>query len=129
VLSIPFFRADSLTTAGNVLASMAGVHGLGLHAAIGDWKFLALLGLVLVASQILPNTQEVLHDKLEAATAPLAKHAGAGKAMGGVAAGPAWSWPHLVWRPSVLWALAVGGLAWYVVLNMATPAEFLYFQF
>ena len=129
VISIPFFRADSLTTAWHVLTSMAGAHGLGLHAAVGDGKFLSLLALVLVASQILPNTQEILHDRLEAATAPLEKHAGAGKALGGGAVGPAWSWPHLVWKPSVVWALAVGAVAWYVVLNMAAPSEFLYFQF
>jgi alginate O-acetyltransferase complex protein AlgI len=129
VVSIPFFRADSLTTAGRVLSSMAGSHGLGLHSAIGDWKFLSLLALVLIGAQVLPNTQEVLHDRLEAATAPLEKHAAAGKTLGGGAVGPAWSWPQLIWRPSTLWALAIGGLAWYVVLNMAAPSEFLYFQF
>jgi alginate O-acetyltransferase complex protein AlgI len=129
MMSIPFFRSDSLTTAWHVITSMGGAHGAGLHSAIGDWKFLSLLGLVLVASQVLPNTQEILHERLEAATSPLEKHAGAGKAMGGSAAGPAWSWPHLIWRPSTLWALAIGGLAWYVVLNMAAPSEFLYFQF
>src|ERR1041384_3121580 len=119
----------SATAASRRRPHMAGSHGLGRHAAVGDGKFLSLLGLVLVASQILPNTQEILHDRLEAATAPLEKHAGAGKALGGGAGGRAWSWPHLVWKPSVMWALAVGAVAWYVVLNMAAPSEFLYFQF
>src|SRR5262249_61860268 len=127
VTSIPFFRADSLTTAWHVLTSMAGTHGLGLHAAVGDWKFLSLLGLVLVASQILPNTQEILHDRLEAATAPLEKHAGAGKALGGGAVGPAWAWPRLVWKPSVGGALAGGGGAWDVGRNLAAPSGVLYF--
>lgn len=129
VISIPFFRADSLSSALHVLVSMTGAHGLGLHTLAGDGAYVALLGAVLVASQVLPNTQEILGGHLEAATAPLEKHAGAGKAMGGGATLPAWSWPDLRWAPTVAWAVAIGVIGWYVVLNMAAPSEFLYFQF
>jgi alginate O-acetyltransferase complex protein AlgI len=129
VVSMPLFRADSLTTALRMLRGMIGGHGISLHGLIHDWKFLGLLGAVLMISQMLPNTQELLRNRLDAATEPLAAHAAAGRTMGGSATANSWSWPRVEWKPTAMWALAIGLVAWYVVLNMAAPSEFLYFQF
>jgi alginate O-acetyltransferase complex protein AlgI len=125
VVSIPFFRADSVHTAWSFVASMFGAHGVVRASRFADLPFLALVGAVLVASQVLPNTQEVMHDQLEAAVSPLASHAGQTQPTD-----PAtWSWPRLVWRPTGFYAIAIGLLGWIVMLSLAGPSAFLYFQF
>jgi D-alanyl-lipoteichoic acid acyltransferase DltB (MBOAT superfamily) len=128
LLSIPFFRADSVTSGGRFVTSMLGAHGVDLRAAAHDRAYLGVLALVFLASQVLPNTQELLRDRLEAATAPLARHPGAGRGLA-ASATDSWAWPRVHWKPTVMWALMIGALGWYVVLQMATPSEFLYFQF
>jgi D-alanyl-lipoteichoic acid acyltransferase DltB (MBOAT superfamily) len=123
VVSIPFFRADSVHTACRYLASMFGANGALQDAASVDVRFLALVAAILVASQVLPNSQEVMHQQLDAAVSPLAKHAGETRPT------ETWSWPRLVWRPTVPYAIALGLLAWVVMLSLAGPSAFLYFQF
>jgi D-alanyl-lipoteichoic acid acyltransferase DltB (MBOAT superfamily) len=125
VVSIPFFRADSVHSAWSFVASMLGAHGALRASSLVDLPFLGLVGLVLVASQVLPNTQEVMHEQLEAAVSPLARHAGHTQPTDP----DTWSWPRLVWRPTVFHALAIGLLGWIVMLSLAGPSAFLYFQF
>jgi len=125
VASVPFFRADSVHTAWSFVASMFGAHGVLRVSPLTDLSFLGLVGLVLVASQVLPNTQEVMHEQLEAAVSPLAKHAG----QTPLTDPETWSWPRLVWRPTVFYAVAIGLLGWIVMLSLAGPSAFLYFQF
>ena len=126
VVSIPWFRGDSAHTAWSFATSMVGLHGAG-HARL-DGGTLLLIVALLVVTQIFPNSQELLRTQLESETAPLAKHAGAGKTMDPAHAA-SWSWPRIAWRPTVPWALVLGLVAWIVVLRMAAPTEFLYFQF
>jgi alginate O-acetyltransferase complex protein AlgI len=126
VVSIPWFRSDSAHTAWSFATSMLGLHGAG-HARLAGGTLL-LIAVLLLITQILPNSQELLRTQLEAETAPLAKHAGAGKTMDPAHAA-SWSWPRIAWRPTVAWALALAVVAWIVVLRMAAPTEFLYFQF
>src|SRR5262249_55865041 len=76
VVSIPFFRADSLRTAWSYLANMFGANGALRDSPLVDLRYLALVAAVLVASQVLPNSQEVMREQLEAAVSPLARHAG-----------------------------------------------------
>jgi hypothetical protein len=104
---------------------MFGAHGAWHGSPFTDLPFLALVGAVLVASQVLPNTQEVMHDQLEAAISPLARHAGQTPPTDP----ETWSWPRLVWRPTVFYAIAIGLLGWIVMLSLAGPSAFLYFQF
>ena len=126
VVSMPFFRADSAATAWGFVQSMFGAHGLGLHSGLRpSTGMLAFIALVFLASQVLPNTQDLLGDPLENAVSPLAKHAGDAR----TSVAPAWSWPRVLWQPSVLWAVGLGLSAWYVLLNLAAPSDFLYFQF
>lgn len=121
VISLPFFRASSLHSGALFLSDMLGLHGRGAGMAGGG--FAVILAAVFLASQILPNTQEIMREQLDAVSDPLAKHAGAGNSSA------SWSWPRVSWQPTVRWALALGVVAWYVVLHLASPTEFLYFQF
>jgi hypothetical protein len=66
-----------------------------------------------------------MREQLEAAVSPLARHAGHIQPTDP----ETWSWPRLVWRPTVLYALAIGLLGWIVMLSLAGPSAFLYFQF
>ena len=125
VVSIPFFRADSLHTAGKFVASMFGANGVLRGSPFADLPYLALVGGVLVASQVLPNSQEVMREQLDAAVSPLAAHAGQPRLIDP----EAWSWPRLVWRPTAFHAIAIGLLGWIVMLSLAGPSAFLYFQF
>jgi D-alanyl-lipoteichoic acid acyltransferase DltB (MBOAT superfamily) len=128
VVSIPFFRADSVHTAMDILRSMAGGRGFGLGGIFHERTFLAAVGLLLLATQVLPNSQDIMREQLDASTEQLAKHAGAGKTMDPAVA-RSWAWPRVSWRPTVMWALVLGVAGWYVILNMAAPSDFLYFQF
>jgi alginate O-acetyltransferase complex protein AlgI len=121
VISMPLFRASSVRVAGRLLSDMLGLHG-GAASTPGRGVLLSLAAAVL-ASQILPNTQEIMREQLDAVSGPLAKHAGAGNSS------QSWSWPRVSWRPSVGWALVLGAVAWYVVLQLGSSTEFLYFQF
>jgi len=123
ILAIPFFRAESVSGAWSIVSSMLGVHGLSAGASAFERSFVFLIVAVFIASQVLPNTQEVLHDALERVTSPLAKHPGETSISRGR------SWPRIVWRPTIWWACALGAVAWYVILHLARPSEFLYFQF
>jgi D-alanyl-lipoteichoic acid acyltransferase DltB (MBOAT superfamily) len=117
------FRAPSLAVAGQVLGGMAGLHGLGLHAlrlalAAGGRAWLRAaravgwLGALYAIVWLAPNTQQVMRD-----VAP---------ALETVRAGP---FPRLVWRPSLPWALAMGGSAALGLLALGGSSEFLYFRF
>lgn len=123
VLAIPFFRAASASDGWSFVSSMFGAHGLGAHAVLRDHELVGLLVAFVLASQLLPNTQEILRDRLDAATSTLVKHPGEARPS------PNWSWPRLAWRPTLAWAVVLGIAGWYVVLKMARPSEFLYFQF
>jgi hypothetical protein len=123
VIAIPYFRADSVTSGWRIMRGMFGLDGFHRHLYAGLAPF-ALVGLGLVVTQLLPNTQEVLRDRLEAVTAPLEKHKGDAPPVR-----TAWSWPNLSWRPTTLWAIAIGIAAWYELLKMAKTTDFLYFQF
>jgi D-alanyl-lipoteichoic acid acyltransferase DltB (MBOAT superfamily) len=123
VISIPFFRADSVHTGALFLSDMLGFHGLHGHGDPVGRVFLWKLAAALLVTQILPNTQEIMRARLDSVTGPLAKHAGAGNTS------ESWSWPNISWRPTLGWAVVLGVLAIYVVLHMAEPTAFLYFQF
>ena len=112
------FRAPSLDMAGQVLAGMAGLHGAGAAGTLGARGLLhagraavwlgALYGIVWFA----PNTQQIMRR--------------IGPALEPVRPGPL---PGLVWRPSLPWALAMGGGAALGLLSLGGTSEFLYFRF
>ncbi|HEY1813799.1 MAG TPA: MBOAT family O-acyltransferase [Kofleriaceae bacterium] len=122
VAAVPFFRADSVATALQFIRGMAGLGGSATKA-LGGAPFAALILAGLFIVQVLPNTYELLHDRLDRAMPALARHAGTTDVR--------WqsSWPRIVWRPSVAWAIVLGLVAWYALMSMAKTTEFLYFQF
>lgn len=123
VLAIPYFRADSVATAWRVTRGMLGLDGFSAHL-FGGLTLAAALGACLLITQLFPNTQELLGPQFDAVTSPLAKHKGEAPAVS-----PVWSWPRITWRPSLAWAIVIGIGGWVVLLRMAKPTEFLYFQF
>lgn len=103
LLASVFFRADSLSGAGSVLAGMAGWHGVAFAPAdvhvLGDVCWLAMLyAIVWVA----PSTRQIMQ----------------GGAPG-----------RLAWRPSPRWAVAMGCAATTGLLAAGGTGEFLYFRF
>lgn len=108
------FRAASLTDAGDMLAGMAGLHGLALSGPARertltlarDWALIVCLGAIAFGA---PNSQQIMRNY-----APVLGRAGAA----------GWAW-----RPSVGWAMAFGCLGALGLLAIGGSGEFLYFQF
>jgi len=107
VIADIFFRAPSIRGAWTLLRSMSGLNG-AVHQPIAGASLLALLLLPVV--WFFPNTQEIL-----------------GQIEPGKGETPARSW--LQWKPDFAWALAMGAVAFLVLINMSRPSTFLYFQF
>jgi D-alanyl-lipoteichoic acid acyltransferase DltB (MBOAT superfamily) len=141
VVAMVFFRAADLTTALNLLAGMAGLHGVVLPVSIaelpvastlvglfgvqagtsryfnpGSW---ALVAVLLAVVWTMPNTQQWLrHFRTALGWRPR----------------PHWAQPRLsamTWRPAPLYGIALGLLSFFVLLRTfsSAPTEFLYFQF
>jgi D-alanyl-lipoteichoic acid acyltransferase DltB (MBOAT superfamily) len=102
------FRADSLATAAQVWAAMAGAAAGTAAAFPGEaWAAVAaLLALVWLA----PNSQAIA--------------AAVGSAAGEPARGPLFTW-----RPTPAWGFALGALALFAVADLARRSEFIYFRF
>ncbi|MBW4089943.1 MAG: MBOAT family protein [Proteobacteria bacterium] len=112
------FRAPSLGVAGQVLAGMAGLHGagttgaLGAHTVLRAGRAVGWLGVLYAIVWGAPNTQQIMRR--------------IGPALEAVRPGP---FPGLAWRPSLPWALAMGGGAALGLLSLGGTSEFLYFRF
>jgi D-alanyl-lipoteichoic acid acyltransferase DltB (MBOAT superfamily) len=112
------FRATTLQGTKTMLGSMAGLRGADALLIISQEKWLAagaplLLGLT-VAVWLLPNTWQIMRIGNEKVTMP-----------------PGWTLAGILlqWRPNVAWALAVGMIMAYSVLQLGSSSEFLYFDF
>ena len=140
LLAQVFFRADSTSQALDMLSGMFGLHGFEhalpvprtvmnvstkLNALLQPFgfslfvpvfnpyavqAFRIVLGFVIVWS--LPNTQQIM-----ALAKPI---------LGKM---PPMAPRLLLWRPSVPWALTIGGSAIVALLSLSGTTEFLYFQF
>lgn len=146
VVAWVFFRASSFATAFNLLAGMGGLHGLvipsGLAFAVKPVRgFLDILGVrfadtsgttlvmtyvwvtaLLAIAFLCPNSQQILARAtpvLESLTHP----ANGDPRM---AAGRRLWWE---WRPSALWAFAIGCMAFFAMISITRVSEFLYWQF
>ncbi|HET8881897.1 MAG TPA: MBOAT family protein [Solimonas sp.] len=133
---LTIFRADSMATANNILAGMAGLHGavlpqhwqaaLAPFAAVFDalhigfvnapimltYKVIAWIAVLGTITLALPNIYQWLdHEqpvlREQRFEAPPARQ----------------------WRPSLMWVLLVMTLAAGALLSMSQVSEFLYFQF
>jgi len=139
VVAWVFFRAPDLATAGNVIAGMAGQHGivLPLHwqpsaEGVAAWlanhgvKFAEMahfnrvaqsnwLCFLLAICWLSPNTQQML-----AAYRPALMTAGYGE-LGSAG--------YLTWQPSVVWLSALVPLGLVALVSIHRYSEFIYFRF
>ena len=109
LVAFAFFRAASTGSALELLAGMAGLHGLG--GAIPRTtllQFAILLAIVWFA----PNSQQIMTSYEPA--------------LGRAISNP---YRRMIWRPASRWALVAGTVAALGVLAMGGTTEFLYFQF
>jgi D-alanyl-lipoteichoic acid acyltransferase DltB (MBOAT superfamily) len=121
VVSMVFFRSDSVTQALSVLAGMCGLHpGVSEATPVALRSFglkrpfqQIAAGLVIV--WFLPNTQQILTRFKPSLQETAWNQAGV---------------PRLLrWMPSAGWAVAAGLLFFVVLVELQEPSTFLYFQF
>ena len=119
VVSLVFFRAESISSALAVLQGMTGLTSSVADAQlpvvadpIRAWTWIvALAGLALVA----PNTLQIMR-RCDLLTERVASE-------------PASWWARLVWQPNVLWALACGITLVVSILSVSGESPFLYYRF
>ncbi len=146
VLSLVFFRSESLVQAQAIVLGMIGANGIVLPAGLVDLlplaglgflaapdpaaatllpdRFALVLAALLLAVWSLPNTQEWL---APFAVDPELRPTAA--AMPAAVSGGLRAWRH--WRPNVACGAGIGAALYMVVVQLASdaPKEFLYFNF
>ena len=107
-----FFRASDLAAALNMLAAMAGAHGVDGGTAMESARPSLAIGALLLLCWLAPNTQEITRYQGPAGTdaSPSARVV-------------------LTWRPTPAWGITVACLFALVLMNLSKVSEFLYFQF
>jgi len=118
VVAWVFFRAPDLGTAFDVLAGMAGLHGMAVRVLIGT-RELIVLAVLMAMALCCPNLREIMAQE-ELILAAMHRRAE-----------PAAPFPTLAirWRPTAVWATASVGLFVVSLLQMTHISQFLYFQF
>jgi alginate O-acetyltransferase complex protein AlgI len=109
LFAFAFFRAPSTGAALQVLAGMAGLHGLGAGLPRAT---LAQLAILFAIVWFAPNTQQIM-TRYE-------------PALGRAVANP---YGRLTWHPAAGWAVAAGTVGALGILALGGTTEFLYFQF
>jgi alginate O-acetyltransferase complex protein AlgI len=127
VISLVFFRADSIATALQLLGAMFGLGGAGAASIVAFYGQLAIfegfpitpimiwITLLACIALFFPNTQEILRDYAVALdpVVPTAKN----------------RFVDLVWKPNLAWAI-VTGIAGLIALSaIGEQSPFLYYQF
>jgi D-alanyl-lipoteichoic acid acyltransferase DltB (MBOAT superfamily) len=136
VVAWVFFRAESFTSAINILKGMSGVNGFYLNAewlsqlgSLGvylqevgivfapmamNFNKLWIISILLVwfIAWFMPNTQQLL-SRYEPA----------------IYNGEIKGWKYLQWQPSRIWTVSIAVLATVAILNLTRISEFLYFNF
>lgn len=116
VVAWVFFRSADLPTAGNILSSMAGLHGMNKEVLSGEGGMAFLVAsTLLLFSFYAPNTQQVTGyigpEGAYASTADLYKA------------------ETVIWGPTPRWAIATGILFALSLMAFSGVSEFIYFQF
>ena len=137
VSAMVLFRAPDLASAGNILAGMAGLNGLGLPERLagiaggpamtladgavpmGAFATAAAYLLALLAIALLmPNSLQIL-----SAYEPVLYMPKRPPLM------PAGIWRPLVWRPTAAWMALFAAIAAVSMIRLTGKSEFLYWQF
>lgn len=120
VVAWVLFRAETLDGATNVLAGMAGSHGLQMPSAVAELKWneaYRRIALLLAIVWLAPNTVEIFATDAAGPSAPHTPPA------------PSFARFSLRWRPNRRWACVLAVLAVAAMANMTEVSEFLYFRF
>jgi alginate O-acetyltransferase complex protein AlgI len=119
MVSLVFFRADSVSHAISILAAMFGLRASGSTAPAMDFINMhravpeVLLGLAIGWG--MPNTQQILTRFKPSLQKTAWNQEGVPRSF--------------LWSPSTGWALATGLLFFMVLVELQQPSTFLYFQF
>jgi alginate O-acetyltransferase complex protein AlgI len=116
VVAWVLFRASDLGTAVDMLAGMAGAHGVTLRPAVSAREMGVLAALLIIALGC-PNVREIMaREEL---------------VLGAARRRAASPFPTLRigWRPTAAWAAASFGLFVVAMLQMTRVSQFLYFRF
>jgi alginate O-acetyltransferase complex protein AlgI len=118
--SMVIFRSADLKTAIHVLQGLFGLHGIGLAALKASGIGIKKTALWIVAPALIafvcPNTLQIL-SRYE-------------PALGWKPSPPAATLEtRVLWRPSLVWAVAISMIAAIGILNLGGQSEFLYWQF
>jgi alginate O-acetyltransferase complex protein AlgI len=107
-----FFRAETTGSALQLLAGLAGLHGIDRSSATIGLHDSATIALLFLAVWVLPNAQELTN-----AFAPI---------LGKVEA-PFRRW--MAWQPNMAWGIGFGLIFAISLATISRPTRFLYFQF
>ncbi len=107
-----FFRAASIGEALEMLTAMLGGHQASQSLQGDDLGWIAKISAFFAIVWIMPNSLQIMASSNPVINLELK---------------PAPRW--LLWRPTLLWALIAGGLAFIGVMALGGTTEFLYFQF
>ncbi|HBC08350.1 MAG TPA: hypothetical protein DC046_12340, partial [Rhodospirillaceae bacterium] len=114
------FRAESLDGAANVLAGMAGAHGLHVPPVLAELKWdeaYRRIALLLAIVWLAPNTVEIFATgTADPSTSPAVSRSSPSRFS-------------LIWRPNRRCAYALALIAVAALANMTEISEFLYFRF
>ncbi len=114
LVAFAFFRAASTPAALDMVAGMAGLHGVehGLIPARGQLLDIARVVAMAALIWFAPNTQQIMNRYEPALGRPIPNP---------------YRW--LVWQPSYGWAVLGAVLAGVSLMTLGSSSEFLYFQF
>ena len=147
LVTMVFFHADSVRSGANIVAGMAGLHGVVLPMAVAQrlpaiGAVLARLGVefgsgglatllmtylwivaLLVIALGFPNTLEIMrdHDPAITDTSP--------SALGRMPSFIRYLDHHLIWQPTPRWAMVTAALTAFGILGLTHVSAFLYWQF
>jgi alginate O-acetyltransferase complex protein AlgI len=120
LVTLVFFRANSVRQALSLLAGMIGIHGAGPSAfALSHEEnerntFIRIvIGLFIV--WVMPNTQQILSRFKPSLAAKMVSESTNPRG--------------LLWVPRAVWAVPLGGILFFSLVHLQDPSTFLYFQF
>ena len=120
LISLVFFRANSVGQALSVLEGMIGMHGIGSSTFALSHEENArntliriLIGLFVV--WFMPNTQQILSRFKPSLAAKTLTELTSSRG--------------LLWGPNAAWAIPLGGILFFSLVHLQDPSTFLYFQF
>jgi alginate O-acetyltransferase complex protein AlgI len=115
--SMVIFRSANLKTAIDLLQGLLGLHGIGLRSGIGLKRAGLWIAFPAFIAFACPNTLQILSRYEPALGWKPSPHAGTTAKT------------HLLWEPSLAWAVALSIIVATGIIYLGGQSEFLYWQF